>query len=143
MDYKEIKELAGLMKEMELTVIDYSGGGESIRLERGTAPAMAVVQEQGISVSCDLPDSSQSACSFTVKSPMVGVFYSAPSAEKEAYVAVGDNVQAGDILCIIEAMKIMNEITAEQSGVITEICATDKQVVEFGQALFRIDTNVL
>ena len=69
---------------------------------------------------------------------MVGVFYSAPGADESPFVAVGDTVHAGDVLCIIEAMKIMNEITAERDGVIIEICVENKQVVEFGQPLFRI-----
>ena len=76
-----------------------------------------------------------------VKSPMVGTFYSAPEPGAKPYVAVGDRVQKGQTLCIIEAMKIMNEIESEFSGVIKESLALDAQPVEYGQVLFRIDPN--
>ena len=76
-----------------------------------------------------------------VKSPMVGTFYKSPEPGTKAYVAVGDRVKKGQILCIIEAMKIMNEIESEFSGVVREILVEDAQPVEYGQALFRIDPN--
>lgn len=76
-----------------------------------------------------------------VKSPMVGTFYYAPEPGAKPYVSVGDRVAKGQILCIIEAMKIMNEIESEYSGVIKEILVQDAQPVEYGQALFRIDPN--
>jgi acetyl-CoA carboxylase biotin carboxyl carrier protein len=76
-----------------------------------------------------------------VKSPMVGTFYGAPEPGAKPYVAVGTRVSKGQILCIIEAMKIMNEIESEVTGVVTEVLASDAQPVEYGQALFRIDPN--
>src|SRR5437764_376558 len=76
-----------------------------------------------------------------VKSPMVGTFYKSPEPGAKAYVAVGDRVSKGQILCIIEAMKIMNEIESEYAGVIKEIQAQDAQPVEYGQVLFKIDPN--
>jgi acetyl-CoA carboxylase biotin carboxyl carrier protein len=76
-----------------------------------------------------------------VKSPMVGTFYSAPEPGAKPYVSVGSRVSKGQILCIIEAMKIMNEIESEVSGVVTEVLATDAQPVEYGQPLFRVDPN--
>jgi acetyl-CoA carboxylase biotin carboxyl carrier protein len=76
-----------------------------------------------------------------VKSPMVGTFYSAPEPGAKPYVSVGSRVSKGQILCIIEAMKIMNEIESEVSGLVTEVLASDAQPVEYGQALFRIDSN--
>ncbi|MDB4879760.1 MAG: accB [Gemmatimonadetes bacterium] len=76
-----------------------------------------------------------------VKSPMVGTFYGAPEPGAKPYVSLGTRVSKGQILCIIEAMKIMNEIESEVSGVVTEILASDAQPVEYGQALFRIDPN--
>ena len=74
----------------------------------------------------------------SVTSPLVGVFYAAPAENAAPYVAIGDHVKKGQTLCIIEAMKLMNEITAEEEGVIAEICVTNDQVVEFGTELFRI-----
>ena len=76
-----------------------------------------------------------------VKSPMVGTFYGAPEPGAKPYVSVGDRVTKGQTLCIIEAMKIMNEIESEYAGVIRETLAQDAQPVEYGQALFRIDPN--
>ena len=76
-----------------------------------------------------------------VKSPMVGTFYSAPEPGAKPYVSVGSRVQKGQILCIIEAMKIMNEIESEFAGVIKEVLMTDSHPVEYGQVLFRIDPN--
>ena len=73
-----------------------------------------------------------------VESPMVGVFYAAPSPDSEPYVTVGSKVSKGDVLCLIEAMKLMNEVTAEKSGEITAVCAENGQVVEYGQPLFMI-----
>ena len=76
-----------------------------------------------------------------VRSPMVGTFYSKPEPGAQPYVHVGSQVATGQVLCIIEAMKIMNEIESEVSGTVREICVTDAHPVEFGQALFRIDPN--
>lgn len=73
-----------------------------------------------------------------VASPMVGVFYAAASPDSEPYVTVGSKVHKGDVLCLIEAMKLMNEVTAEQSGEIVSICVDNGQVVEYGQPLFMI-----
>jgi acetyl-CoA carboxylase biotin carboxyl carrier protein len=76
-----------------------------------------------------------------VKSPMVGTFYGSPEPGAKPYVGVGDRVQKGQVLCIIEAMKIMNEIESEYAGVIREVLAQNAQPVEYGQVLFRIDPN--
>jgi len=76
-----------------------------------------------------------------IKSPMVGTFYKSPEPGTKAYVSVGDRVSKGQIVCIIEAMKIMNEIESEYSGVVREILVEDAQPVEYGQVLYRIDPN--
>ena len=73
-----------------------------------------------------------------MKSPLVGVFYAAPAENAEPYVSVGESVKKGQVLCIIEAMKLMNEITAEEDGVILEIAAANGQIVEYGSELFRM-----
>ena len=139
MDYKEIRELAALMSEMGLTALEYKGGGASIKLQRGTALTPPQASAPPIAASTEQQrEEPVPTGGIAVKSPMVGVFYSAPAADKEPYVSLGDTVAAGDVLCIIEAMKIMNEIAAERDGIVSEIYAEDKQVVEFGQPLFRI-----
>jgi acetyl-CoA carboxylase biotin carboxyl carrier protein len=76
-----------------------------------------------------------------IKSPMVGTFYSAPEPGAQAYVKVGSRVNVGQVVCIIEAMKIMNEIESEVGGVVKEVCVQNAQPVEFGQVLFRVDPN--
>jgi len=87
------------------------------------------------------PKAEPKAAALEVKSPMVGTFYKSPEPGSKAYVSVGDRVSKGQIVCIIEAMKIMNEIESEYSGVIKEILAQDAQPVEYGQVLYRIDPN--
>ncbi len=83
----------------------------------------------------------KTAAGIEVKSPMVGTYYGAPEPGAKPYVAIGSRVSKGQTLCIIEAMKIMNEIESEVAGVVTEVLAADAQPVEYGQALFRIDSH--
>ena len=128
---EEIRKYASLMQELGLSALEVEG--ERLRLERGGAAAAAAA----IPTSPAQPAAPAEDCT-VVRSPMVGVFYAAPAENAEPYVAIGDRIEQGSTLCIIEAMKLMNEITAEQSGVITEICVTNGQVVEYGTELFRI-----
>jgi acetyl-CoA carboxylase biotin carboxyl carrier protein len=95
---------------------------------------MAVVEESSKS-------DAKTPAGIEVKSPMVGTYYGAPEPGAKPYVSVGSRVSKGQTLCIIEAMKIMNEIESEVSGVVTEVLASDAQPVEYGQALFRIDAH--
>jgi acetyl-CoA carboxylase biotin carboxyl carrier protein len=138
MEFNDIRQLASLMKEMGLTSLEFTEGGASIRMERaaGAPAAFREVADDG-----NDPQTDDTSGIYTVTSPMVGVFYAAPAPDKRPYVSVGDRVNAGDVLCIIEAMKMMNEIAAEKSGVITEICVGNKQIVEYGHPLFRIRTE--
>lgn len=75
----------------------------------------------------------------SIKSPMVGVFYAAPAENAEPYVKAGSHVKKGQTLCIVEAMKLMNEITAEADGVISQVCVSDGQMIEYGTELFKIE----
>ena len=132
----DIRKYAQLMGELGLTGLEFRSAGDTIRLERNvtstpvytstpvTAPVPATVAETTDTVS--------------VTSPMVGVFYRAPAENAEPYVKVGDAVKAGTVLCLVEAMKMMNEITAECDGTIVEICVQNGQVVDYGKELFRI-----
>jgi acetyl-CoA carboxylase biotin carboxyl carrier protein len=109
------------------------------------APTGRVTPAQGLTAVSDAeaapaPEPPKSTA-LEVKSPMVGTFYKSPEPGAKAYVAVGDRVSKGQIVCIIEAMKIMNEIESEYSGVIREILAQDAQPVEYGQVLYKIDPN--
>ena len=121
--------------------VSYIGGAPYSQI---TADGAAMTSSEDVSGAGT--SSSSSSASFTpstsgaaeVKSPMVGVFYSAPSPESDPFVHIGNTVKKGDVLCILEAMKLMNEIQAEQDGEIVDICAKNGDVVEFGQVLFKI-----
>ena len=134
MDEASIRKYAKLMRELELTGLEITEGNTVVRLERGAAPAATPAQV--------IPLPEQKAAEpkgEVIRSPMVGVFYAAPAENAAPYVAVGDRVKQGDTLCIIEAMKLMNEITAEKDGVVAEVCAGNGQVVEYGTPLFRLE----
>ncbi|MCI8638338.1 MAG: acetyl-CoA carboxylase biotin carboxyl carrier protein [Coprococcus sp.] len=138
MNETDIRKYAGLMQELGLTGLEITEDNKVVRLER----AAGTVVKETVAVDTVLTPPPQAAEVSTnldsVKSPVVGVFYAAPAENADPYVAIGDRVKKGQILCIIEAMKLMNEITAEDDGVIAEICVTNGQVVEFGTELFRI-----
>jgi acetyl-CoA carboxylase biotin carboxyl carrier protein len=134
MDEANIRKYAKLMRELELTGLEITEGNTVVRLERGVSPAAVPAQV------LPLPEQkAEEPRGELIRSPMVGVFYAAPAENAAPYVAVGDRVKQGDTLCIIEAMKLMNEITAEKDGVIAEVCAGNGQVVEYGTPLFRLE----
>ena len=137
----DIRRYAGLMKELGLTGLEITEENSKVRLERSIS---APIRETVYSV----PESAGSTQTTTattgpkdyisVESPIVGVFYAAPTENADPYVSIGDKVKKGQTLCIVEAMKLMNEIASEEDGIISEICVTDGQVVEYGTELFRI-----
>lgn len=151
----QIKQLIEILENSKLSVMELTDEGGSIRLEK-PAPASVntfAVNAGNVPVAAQ-PETLQPADSSaavmqtpvdnaadnsrTINAPMVGVFYAAASPESSPYVTVGQKVNKGDVVCIIEAMKLMNEITAEQSGTITEVCVNNGDIVEYGQALFKI-----
>lgn len=91
--------------------------------------------------SADSSSTDDDAGGYTVRSPIVGTFYRRPSPEEEPYVDVGDRVDAGDTVCIVEAMKVMNEVRTERAGIVAEILVEDSAAVEYGQALIRVDES--
>ena len=137
MNETDIRKYASLMQELGLTGLEITENNKAVRLER-TGPAA----KQVVAVEADpapaAGEKQESGDYISVTSPLVGVFYAAPAEDAAPYVSIGDRVKKGQTLCIVEAMKLMNEITAEEDGVIAEICATNNQVVEFGTELFRI-----
>ena len=156
MNLEEIRTLAEIMNDTGLTTIEITEGETNIRLAKNP-PAPACVPAAPMPMPAVMPaapaapaaaapaeaaPATPGAGNFSnlteVKSPMVGVFYDSPSPEADPYVKVGDKVKKGDVLCIIEAMKLMNEITAEEDGVIAEVLVDNGQVVEFSQPLFRL-----
>ena len=131
----DIRKYAGLMKELGLTGLEITENNQVLRLERNVPSPVYASKETEILTS--KAEKTQEDY-ISVKSPLVGVFYAAPAENAEPYVSIGDSVKKGTTLCIIEAMKLMNEISAEENGVIAEICVTNGQVVEYGTELFRI-----
>ncbi len=153
MDTKDIKQLIKLLESSAISEIEVSKWGRRIRVSR--SPQGVVVHGATGSVEMSQSVNSQNnnnpvdeqvteeapvVNGVEVLSPMVGTFYRSPSPEADYFVKVGDHVKAGQTLCIIEAMKIMNEVESEVSGVITDIVAENAQPVEYNQPLFIIET---
>lgn len=136
MNESDIRKYANLMSELGLTGLEVTENDRVVRLERNPAPQTAA-PDQTVQVG-DVPQSAANEDLIEISSPMVGVFYAAPAEDADPYVQVGDRVKKGQTLCIVEAMKLMNEIVAETDGQIVEICAQNGQVVDFGCPLFRI-----
>lgn len=138
MDVKSIENLARLMKENSLTSLELSQDGVSLKLERRPAqePALAPAASPFVTAPVEPEPAPQKGA--LVLSPTVGVFYTSASPESKPYVEVGSKVKKGDTLCIIEAMKLMNEIPSEVDGTVVEVCVGNGQVVEYNQPLFRI-----
>lgn len=151
MNFKEIKELIEILSDSNLTEINIEDKGTVVNLKKekelvtqqvtavaptNIAPASAepqVVQSDVSNNEVKQDDNLQ-----TITAPMVGTFYKSPSPEESPYVQVGDQVSANTTVCILEAMKLFNEIQAEVSGEIVEILVEDGQMVEYGQALFKV-----
>lgn len=158
MDIKEIKTLIAVMEESSLTALEVEVPELKVRLERNLANSMVEVVQQPVysmpagapaaAAQASAPAPSPAAAAETparenafykeIKSPMVGVFYTASAPEADPYVTKGSQVKKGDVVCIIEAMKLMNEIAAEEEGQIVEVCVQNGQIVEYGQTLFKL-----
>ena len=148
MDIRKVKKLIELLEESNLSEIEVTEGEDSVRITR------SLNQKQDLQpVQYNVPQTEQQQLSspqpittptdskpsgHQVKSPMVGTFYASPAPDSPSFVSKGKKVSAGDILCIIEAMKMMNQIEADKSGIISEIFVEDGQPVEFDQPLFSI-----
>lgn len=152
MDIRKIKKLIELVEESGISEIEISEGEESIRINKGgVAVAQPMMQAAPMmqapvaapaaapAPAADAPAAAPALSGHIVRSPMVGTFYSAASPDAAAFVEVGQHVNAGDTLCIVEAMKMMNQIEADKSGVIKEILAQNEDAIEFDQPLFIIE----
>jgi len=146
-DFQKIKKLIKIMKENGLVEVEIKHGEDRILLKRGgqqqpptaVAPTGANLQphERG-QTEPQQPAAGAEEGLVEIKSPIVGTFYSQPSPDSESYVEAGSAVSPQTVVCIIEAMKVMNEIKAEVSGIIVEILVTNGQAVEYGQPLFKV-----
>ncbi len=152
MDIRKIKRLIELLEESGVNEIEIKEGEESVRINRGGsgagghAPApmpQTIVQPAPQAAAAPAPEPAEAAdqipAGHAVRSPMVGTYYSAPSPGAKAFVEVGQRVKAGDTLCIIEAMKMMNQIESDKDGVVAAILVENGQPVEFDQPLFVIE----
>ena len=146
MDLKDIKAIIDLMKKNSISEFELERQEFKIKLKRGPSvayqdePVVAYAPAPMIPASAATPPAVAAATSsdLEIKSPMIGTFYRAPSPEAGNYVEVGSEVNPDTVVCIIEAMKVMNEIKAEVKGVITQVLMENAKPVEFGQALFKI-----
>lgn len=154
MDLRKLKKLIDLVQESGIAELEITEGEERVRIARGgivnvtpmtgpgaapvSAPAQAAAPAPGASAPAAPPQASPGIEGHVVKSPMVGTFYRAPSPDAKPFVEVGGVVKLGETICVIEAMKLMNEIEADASGTIKAILVENGQPVEYGQALFII-----
>ena len=146
-DIEYIEKLAKVLSDASLTEISLEDGEQAITIRRDLISGSPVVAAAApAAVSAPAPQAAPApAVKEEVKkgkpltSPMVGTFYKSPSPDAKPFVEVGQSVKQGDVVCIVEAMKLMNEIESEFSGTITEICVEDGQPVEFGQVLMYIE----
>lgn len=158
---EELSSILEMLRQNDVTEFRLERNGEKLWLKRGTVlepqlsvstppaaaspvvPFAAPLPVVSVPATPPAPETAPAPVEksrlIDVKSPMVGTFYRRPTVDADPYVEVGDLVKKGDVLCIVEAMKLMNEIESEISGRISEICLEDGQMAEFGEVLFRID----
>ena len=142
MDIKKLNKFVALAKEAGVAELKYENGDEKYFVKLGeVSPMYASVPSPSpshVMGKSDLSSPAKNDGLLEVTSPFVGTFYRSSSPESPAYAKQGDNISSGKVLCIVEAMKIMNEIESEISGEIVEVCVENETYVEFGQVLFRV-----
>ena len=157
MDIRKIKKLIELLEESGIAEIEIKEGEEAVRISRmpggarhacrptaraparrGAAPAAAAAAAQA-AAPAEAPPPKPKTNEHVITAPMVGTFYASPSPGAKAFVEIGDEIKVGQVLCIIEAMKMMNQIEADKAGRITSIMARNGDPVEFGQPLFVVE----
>lgn len=141
MDIRKIKKLIEMLQDSDLREIEVKEGEESVRIARGIeTPSNSLQSTQAnISSTSNDQDITSASSGSSIKSPIVGTFYRKPAPDKSPYVELGDHVNTGDVVCIVEAMKMMNEIKSEFTGIVTAISVEDGDPVEFDQSLIIID----
>ncbi len=156
MDRRKVKKLIELLEESGIAEIEIHEGEESVRISRGSTIAvpqttlnapqapMPVVQATE-SIKSPVADSTSSDDQFgeghVITAPMVGIFYSSPSPDEPAFVSKGQTIKIGEVICIIEAMKIMNQIEADAEGKLLRVLVENGEAIEYGQPLFLIDPS--
>jgi len=149
MDIRKVKKLIELLESSDIAEIEIKEGEESVRISRGSTsapapiayqapPAPAAIAAPAPSSAAPVAEPASASSANAIKSPMVGTFYRSPSPSSPAFVEVGKHVKEGDPVCIVEAMKMMNQIEADHAGVVEAILVEDGEPVEFDQPLIRI-----
>jgi acetyl-CoA carboxylase biotin carboxyl carrier protein len=151
MDIRKVKKLIELLEESNINEIEIKEGEESVRISRGSQvvapyptampmpmPAPMAAAPAAAPAAVEATNDAPKTSGHVVKSPMVGTFYASPSPSSPAFIEVGQTVKAGDVICIVEAMKMMNQIEADKSGVIEAILVEGGQPVEYDQPLVTI-----
>ena len=152
MNLRQIRELVRLLESSSLSVLEIEEADLRVRLEKGQTTGFAqpvpaaLPQAVPAALPVEIAPAPAPVADGTVdfnrlkevKSPLVGIFYAAPSPGAEPFAGVGSRVRKGDVLCVVEAMKLMNEITADTDGEVIDVCVQNGQVVEFGQILFKL-----
>ena len=148
MDIRKVKKLIEMLEESKISEIEIHEGEESVRISRHSSMTdqpqtyvqvpMSGQRQEATGAEPARPAAPVEPEGLYIKSPMVGTFYSAASPESPAFLSVGQQVTPDTVICIIEAMKVMNEVKAEVSGIVTEICAENGKPVQFGQTLLRL-----
>jgi acetyl-CoA carboxylase biotin carboxyl carrier protein len=157
MNLKEVKEMVELMNQNDLIELELERDGNKLKLKKASEaqvsaapvsyalPAIPAVPRAAAPSAAPAvaaaPAAEDKGHLKDVKSPMVGTFYRAPSPEAAPFVEIGQTIEVGQVVCIVEAMKLMNEIKSEVRGKVVEICVDNAEPVEFGQALFRVDPS--
>ncbi|OGW48855.1 MAG: acetyl-CoA carboxylase, biotin carboxyl carrier protein [Nitrospirae bacterium RBG_19FT_COMBO_42_15] len=153
MNIKELKELIDLMKNADISELEIEKGGVKVKLKKGhsfIAPAVSAaeipmpqaIDKEAAAAKAErsvFPSTEEEKGLVTVASPIVGTFYRAPAPDAKPYVEVGDIVKKGQVLCLVEAMKLMNEIESELNGKISAILVDNGHPVEYGEALFKVE----
>ena len=147
MDIRKVKKLIELLEESNIAEIEIKEGEESVRISRNGAPVATMAMPAAAPAAApapapapvaEAPAAEAAPSGHVIKSPMVGTFYRSPSPSSPTFVELGKHVKVGDVVCIVEAMKMMNQIEADKSGVIEAILVEDGQPVEFDQPMFTI-----
>ena len=143
MDIRKIKKLIEMLQESDLNEIEIQEGEESVRISRGSMKSIEVqsvpIESDKVDIISANNDIAKINSGSSIKSPIVGTFYRKPAPDKPPFIDIGSHVSAGDVVCIVEAMKMMNEIKSEFTGQVTAINVEDGAPVEFDQSLIVID----
>ncbi len=143
MDIRKIKKLIEMLQESDLNEIEIQEGEDSVRISRGSTKPIEIqsvpIESNKVDILSGNNDTAKNSSGSFIKSPIVGTFYRKPAPDKPPFIDIGSHVNAGDVVCIVEAMKMMNEIKSEFTGQVTAINVEDGAPVEFDQSLIVID----